>query len=246
MDVEWHNQFSFLLKIYGICCGTFGSLSLILNFTIVIIFIYNTVKTKFKKSNFTLCFQSIIDIIGAASMILDSFIHLNYSPPFIMYYVYADTIGDVWGFLFRYSSFIAIITLLVITMERYLSVRHPFVHRTKITSKVVTIAVLLVFFCPSIPATVSVLYIAQSHDQWYLKQMIYLITIGVITLSILITVYTMLIISYLSIRSFRSEDTWLLTHLLSFLIRICYIGLKNLLSCWIRYIVLLDNWMALK
>ena len=138
--------------------------------------------------------QSISDLVVTTSLtlyaiLLNSFLTSSTLPEHVVITIY---------FFFWYSMFLSVSMLLLITTERFLAITFPFHHHTHISINKILIAVIFTFLLSSVPAIVYVTYIRPSPDS--LLDKYYFITIGSISLGIIITIYSLLLISYRTIK----------------------------------------------
>ena len=106
------------------------------------------------------------------------------------------------GYLFvqNYAVCLVACVLLLVTMERFIAIKYPFQHRTHVTTNKLRLAVIITFLLPFIPVTVLCTYIfpASLSDKSSMTQ--YQVTIGIIGIICIIINYTLLVVSYITIK----------------------------------------------
>ena len=137
--------------------------------------------------------QSITDIIVSISLTLDSILlKINNLSEL------SENFFTTLHFLYQYSVVLTVIILLLITIERFIAIKFPFQHRTFITANVIRNILVYIFLSSSIPGIVFATYCYLSRDRSLL------ITFGIIMpsigLAIIITVYTLILISFYTIK----------------------------------------------
>ena len=175
---------------------SFAFLSMLFNIIIIILFMCFPSCCRSKKPNVMFFIQSVSDLLVAVTMAFDA-LHIN--PTYLKLPSHFST---TLHFLYEYSIFPTVTLLLLITIERFLSIKFPLHHRAYITVNKILAAVIFTFILSSIPSIVKYLHILPHHDLLHKK---YYITIGSISFGIIITVYVLLVVCYLAIR--KSSNT---------------------------------------
>ena len=112
----------------------------------------------------------------------------------------ASHIDDIRDFFIDHSRFLSVMTLLVLSAERFVATRFPFVYRSHITiNKVVTIS-FGTFLLSSVPAILLVSYIKslKDDDERFITR--YVFTLEAISIAAVLSALVLLSLSYVEIR----------------------------------------------
>ena len=175
---------------------SFAVLSLLFNFTVLLLFISIPSYHRMKIPNIMFFIQSITDILVTIPLTLDAIYNNPFahnSPNFSRSFLTA------LAFFFNYSMFLTVAMLLLVTVERFLAIKFPFHHRTYITINKIVLAVIFTFIVCTIHPIVHVICIYPSSDKSLMKQ--YDVTMGSISFVIIISVYALLVVCYITIKT---------------------------------------------
>ena len=181
---------------------SFVPISFLFNFTVTFLFIHFPSTHRAKIPNILFLMQSISDNLVTISMSFISF-ELN---PFSLNYVLTEHFENLSVFFYGYAMFLPVAVLLLITVERFVAIKYPLEHHTYITIRKIVIAFTFTFILSSLPSIAFILFTYLSYGQFdNLSSLKYEITIGLISVMIVIVVYALLLKAYITIK--RSIDT---------------------------------------
>ena len=146
--------------------------------------------------------QSISDILVTISM---TFWVIDCNP-FSLNYVLTEQYWTLSMFFYCYSMFLPIVVLLLITLERFAAIKYPLEHHIYFTTRKIVIAVIITFVLSSLPSIAFTIFTYLSYEQFdYSFAWKYELTMGFISLIVIIIVYALLLKAYITIR--KSIDT---------------------------------------
>ena len=115
--------------------------------------------------------------------------------------VRTPTYGLIVVFFTQYTVVIAVVTLLFISIERFLAINFPFQHRLYVTTTKILVAVVFIFLFSSIPAFVYSTHIVPLYiKSQFSPYFIYFITSGSVIFVLIVIIYFLLIMSYSTIK----------------------------------------------
>ena len=166
---------------------------IILNSFIFIVFLFNCTIILLYISFSSHLRSSIPNLMFLIQSISDNLVAV----PWIIIQI-TDNVFHVMFFM-AYTTVLTAVMLLLLTIERFLAINFPFQHRTYVSIKKICVAVFFAFLISSIPAMVYVTNIhTPSFDGSTFRN--FFNTMGSILLTIIVIVYILLLISYITIR----------------------------------------------
>lgn len=159
---------------------------------------------KTKKANLMFCIQSAVDLTVSLSFFLYSGLLQSFTGRVHEYGV-SRPVYLMVVFFFHYTQLLAMTSLFLFTVERFIVVKFPFEHRSHVTRKRIVMAVMVNFAVSALPAFVYVVYIRDRMLQFTR----YNITLAIISLIMIITVFLLLVHTYKAIQKSmrRSRST---------------------------------------
>lgn len=199
MDTELEEIFP--LKTYLIVECTASIIAFLLNATVISIFLCMTLHNRHKRSNLIFLWQSFTDLVVTIAMIMDGIFFFAFYKTILM----SPHFYSCWWFFFGYSQFLAVNTLLCITIERFVAIRYPMFHRSNTTKKRDTGVLFILYLFSSVPAVIYVLKIwplfISEYKRYHVLSMNYVITMGALSMIIIALVFIFLYVCYATIRS---------------------------------------------
>lgn len=201
-----------LQQIFVIGESVLALFSFTLNCTVIAVFRKLVFNNKSKLSNFVFLIQALTDIVVTVALSISALAPLVPA---------TKELYTIWVFFLEYSQFLSLNTLFLITGERFLAVKFPYIHRACVTIKKIGFASVFIFVLSAMPALAGNFFIlplsfaasSQHEEEHYLSLlMIYHVAMGSITILIILCVFLMLLSSYSSIKSsFRLRIRYHLT-----------------------------------
>ena len=197
-DDDEHLDLLITVTVCIIC--SFVPISFLFNFAVTFLFIHFPSTHRAKIPNIMFFIQSISDILVTISMTLRVIIN----NPLSLNYVVTEYFEMLAMFFYRYVMFLPVAVLLLITVERFVAIKHPLEHHVYITTRKIVIAVIFTFILSSLPPIVYITCILYQQRGISIS-LKYNLTMGSISLIIIIVVYTLLLKAYMTIK--KSIDT---------------------------------------
>lgn len=182
-----------VFRTFYVMYACLSAFSFFTNFSVLLFFACMVHHGNYKVSNFMFCMQAISDLI--VNLLTTLFVIACSD---MRSAAHSKSFSFAIRFLLDYSQFLAIGVLLLITVERFLSIKFPLQHRTRVTTNRILGTSAFVFLLPCIPPAV---FIALNSHYAPLKVTPYFITTGTVCFAMLLLVYCLLLESYRVVRN---------------------------------------------
>ena len=186
---------TYITKVFLLLSITISAISLLLNATVIATFTYMAYNRLCTIPNLMFCVQAVTDTIVTFTCLFNGM--SMYVPETVMALL----------FFISYDQLLAVFTLLIITLERFMSVMFPLRHRVSVTCHRFLLVTALMYIISLIPA---VIYMMESKTWSKRTSGIYHNVMGIILLISLVTVYVLLITSFYAVK--RCLDNLIVQH----------------------------------
>lgn len=177
-------------------------LAYLLNFTVMAIYVNMASNNKQKSSNCMLFIQAMTDIIVTITLTLTAVMcDIDFLITIKFY--------TMWIFFLEFSQYLAINTLLLITLDRFLAVNYPYFHRKNITIKTILLSLTIALLLSALPSVTNITLIIPNEfsaaslverEKNELMKLKYHIIMGVVILVEILTVFMLLLSLYSTVR----------------------------------------------
>lgn len=194
---KYDAHFVFVVKIFITTANILAILSVIVNFTVIIVFLHIIQCHKYTAPNLMFSIQAIADTVVTLGMTLKSIVlnvkvveASNLSNVFFMTMVFID----------EYSIYLVITTLLFITVERFVLIKFPLQYHTHITKHKILLSIFFMAIINSVPGVAYVAYQPTTFQKWLSLGTDYYLAHGVISLVVLMVVFSLIAVIYKEIK----------------------------------------------
>ena len=177
-----------LTEVIGMTCAN----------TLVITFYMMVKKCRRKLSNFLLQMQAMTDLYNTIMVWLDIAISMCSSHE----YSVQATLALISTWMLEYSFILSLGTLMLASFERYIAIRKPYYHRTKITKIGVKYCMFAVWIASLIPPTILLSLMRFDYMNYDINHVItYSFVFDAVMLSMIICVVTSLLLTLMTAKS---------------------------------------------